>query len=213
MKNAPRVSVLTPSIRPQYLAITQKTLEEQTFQDFEWIVEVGLPSRGFTLPSDYNKMLKRAQGDIIISLQDCITLPKDSLERAVKLFHEKQLWTFPVIKAGKEDWRTSATLEQSLDYGRWEIDFGMAPRQAFYDVGGFDEAYCGGWSCDNVEIGMRMVALGYEIHCDPSIRAEAIDHDKEMEHPFRQKLEFNGDKLVYTKHAVDNGEVRLRYLD
>jgi hypothetical protein len=67
-----KISVLTPSIRPQGLAITQQCLTEQTFTDFEWLTEIGLPNRGHDLNSAYNRMLKRANGELVVSLQDYI---------------------------------------------------------------------------------------------------------------------------------------------
>lgn len=211
------ISVLSPSIRPEYLKITQECLERQTFQNFEWIVEVGLRNRGFTLPSDMNKMLKRAKGDRIVSLQDCIKINDDALERIDKLSNE--LWTFPVgqvddfvTQEPEWDWRKTYTDSELPGAHYWETDFGCAPRQAFFDVGGYDEDFNNGWSWDNVEIARRMYRAGYKGYCDPTIIGVALRHDKFTEHPFRTKRELNDKRADASKYRCDRGEYVLNYL-
>ena len=108
-----KISVITPTIRPQYLNITKQCLEEQTFSDFEWLIEPGLTRWGYTLPKDWNKLLKRCQGEIIVMLQDCIKVDKDFLQRVYDLHTQSPdtLFTYPVGKVNdlsenpKWDWR------------------------------------------------------------------------------------------------------------
>ena len=207
------ISVLTPSIRPEFLNITQRCIEQQTFQDFEWLVEIGLRHRGFTLPSDMNKMLKRAKGDRIVSLQDCITIDDDALERINKLSND--LWTFPVGQQDTDsvewDWRDTNGGEL-LGPHYWESDFASAPRQAFFDIGGYDEDFNNGWSWDNVEVARRMYRAGYTGFCDPTIRGVAIRHDKLQEHPFRSTRELNDKRAEASKYRCDRGDYKLDYL-
>lgn len=203
----PKISILTPSIRPEMLEITKETLDAQTFRDFEWIIELGDPKKGFTLPADYNKMLRRAKGEIILSLQDCIRLEPNFLEELVKLKHDKA-YTFPMIKDGSTgDWRKH--ISGKISSHQWEIDLASAPMKMFQDVGGFDEAYCGGWSFDNVEIGLRAEACGWEFECVNTLIGRAIDHDALMEHPFRRNLISNGWKLEHTRELIAEGTHRL----
>lgn len=211
------ISVLTPSIRPEYLHITQKCLEEQTFQDFEWIVEIGLRHRGFTLPSDMNKMLKRAKGDRIVSLQDCIQILPNALERIDKLPNE--LYTFPVgqvddfiSQVPEWDWRQTYTEGELPGPHYWEADFGCAPTKAFFDVGGYDEDFNNGWSWDNVEVARRMYRAGYKGYCDPTIMGIALRHDKIIDHPFRTKRETNEKRADASKYRCDRGDFKLDYL-
>ena len=75
-----KISVLTPSIRPDGLEVLQKSLERQTFQNFEWLVEIGMPKRGCDLSASLNRMLRRAEGEIIVMVQDYIKIPNHSLE-------------------------------------------------------------------------------------------------------------------------------------
>lgn len=209
------ISVLTPSIRPEYLHITQQALEKQTFTDFEWLTEIGLRNRGFTLPSDMNKMLKRAKGDRIVILQDCITIEPDALEKIDELAYA--LWTFPVgqvKKFGDEpewDWRkTHSGILPDASY--WETDFACAPRDAFFDVGGYDEEFNKGWSWDNVEIGRRMYRAGYKGYCHSDLVGIAIKHDEITTHPFRFARESNLARAEESKYRCDRGDFVLNYL-
>jgi hypothetical protein len=208
------LSLVVPSIRPEYLYITQEALEKQTFTDFEVLVEMGLRNRGFTLPTDLNKMLRRAKGERIVMLQDCITIEPDALERINNLPNE--MYTFPVgqvMKFGDApqwDWRKETTGE--VPAHAWEADFACGPTQAFFDVGGYDEVFCNGWSWDNVEIGWRIAATGRKILCDPSICGVALKHDSLREHPFRNKLVNNDKRAEETRRKASRGEYKLDYL-
>lgn len=213
------ISVLTPSIRTQYLGMTQECLEQQTYQDFEWLIEPGFPARGFTLPSDFNKMLKRAQGDIIVILQDCITVPATALEEISKLNHNGNGYTYPVgkkqaDKTVKYDWRKykiEATGSE-LQPANWEIDFGSAPLKMFFDVGGFDEAFNQGWSWENVELAYRASLLGYEFKVSNVTEGVAFDHDKVTKHPFRGVRENNDRRATMSKAMADGGRIKLNFL-
>lgn len=204
------ITVITPSIRPQYLHLTQKCLEAQTFQDFEWLVEVGLPSRGFTLPRDMNRMLARANGDIIVSLQDCISIPPNALEQVAELPLGHKAYTFPIGKHGSFDWRMGA--EREITPNEWEIDLAAAPKSLFFDVGGFDEAFCDGWSWENVEIAWRAEAAGYSFAVSHAMIGDAIDHDKEVEHPFRNSLPLNAPKANQALERARRGDFKMPYL-
>src|ERR1035437_8527622 len=76
-----KISVITPSIRCEGLKIVQQSLEKQTFQDFEWLTEIGIPGRGHDLNAAYNRMLRRAKGELIVSLQDFIKAPPQYLQK------------------------------------------------------------------------------------------------------------------------------------
>lgn len=191
------ISVLTPTIRPEGLAIVKNGLEAQTFPHdaFEWIVEVGLPSQGHHLNRDYNRMLRRAQGELIVSLQDYIAAPALYLDNFWDAYQRfpKTMFTAPVGKVdnweqkeARWDWRAYEDAKPKWDC--WEIDSGAAPMQMFKDVGGFDEALDQWWSFDNVSVAMRAELLGWRvknIHDNPSL---ALDHDKKEKHPFRDRF-------------------------
>ena len=215
-----KISVITPTIRPQYLDITKKCLEEQTFSDFEWLIEPGLTRWGYTLPKDWNKLLKRCQGEIIVMLQDCIKVDKDFLQRVCDLHTQSPdtLFTYPVGKVNdfsenpKWDWRHFFDRREIKPF-EWEIDLGSAPKQAFYDVGGFDEEFCNGWSWENCEIAYRINATGkYKFEVEPKIEGIAIDHDVKQSDSFRNKLPNNDKRARETEMKANRGDYKLHYL-
>jgi len=202
------LSVLTPTIRPDYLHVTEKALKQQTNSDFEWLVEEGDPTQGFSLPSDLNKLLKQAKGERVVMLQDCISIEPDTLERINALPNE--FYTFPVVKNGKTDWRVSNNGQVTPNM--WEADFACGPLQGFYDVGGYDEDFNNGWSWENVEIAWRLQAAGHKFYCEPSIIGQAIDHDKEITHPFRDKLPNNDKRAEATRRKASRGDFKLSFV-
>lgn len=181
------IDVITPSIRPKYLSLTQQTLEEQTYQNFQWHVEIGLPNKnGHDLNKAYNRLLRRCTGDVVVFLQDAISIPSDALQRLSEI---SEFVTCPVGKVKewsddpKYDWRENT---EKADWRKWEIDFGAAPLEALKQTGGFDEEMDGIWSGDNLLVGYRAHKLGYTFRCLPDIKAVAVDHDAHEEHPFRR---------------------------
>ena len=203
------ISILTPSIRPEYLKMLQECLERQTFQDFEWLTEVGLRNRGFDLPKAMNRMLKRAKGDMIYIIQDCITIPDNFLE-ATKDKYPTDFVTFPLEKNGQFDWRKNR--DGQIMPEEWESDLAKAPIQAFFDIGGYDEDYCQGWSWDNVEVAYRAKAAGYRFQCVNSIHGTVLDHDSLIKHPFRNKLKNNDARARQTKGESERGYYKKEYL-
>lgn len=210
------ISVLTPSIRPEGLRVVQQVLERQTYQDFEWLVEIGMPARGFTLPADYNRMLRRAKGDIIVSLQDYIHIPQTALAYIAQLDFEKAAYTFPVGKYESEgaipeyDWRKDRAVDL-IQPEEWEIDFAAAPRELFFDIGGFDERFLG-WGMDNYEVAARAAAAGYFFRLSKGTLGMAYDHDKHEKHPFRNTLPRNDELALAAAKRAAAGDYRLPYL-
>lgn len=141
-------------------------------------------------------------------LQDCIDIDEFALEDIDRL--ENKFYTFPVIKDGKTDWRVNRT--GTITPNMWEADFACGPTQGFYDVGGYDEEFNKGWSWENVEIAWRLQAAGYKFYCEPSIVGYAIDHDAEIEHPFRNKLGNNDKRAEETRHRASRGDYKLDYV-
>lgn len=182
------ISVFCPTIRPKGLEITQKCLENQTFQDFEFLVEVGLPSKGCDLNASYNRMLRRAKGELFVSLQDYIKVPDDFLEVCWKTYleHKDTFFTVPVgqtddWKSVRWDWRKGA---KEADWMQWEIDCGFAPLSALNGIGGFDEELDKGWSFDNVNVGLRAQMAGFKFGVCTLTQGIALAHNKIIEHPF-----------------------------
>lgn len=187
------ISVLTPSIRPEGLKIVQECLAKQTFKDFEWLVEIGIPERGHDLNKAYNRMLKRANGELIVSYQDFITVDENFLDNCWKKYQESKdtFFTCPVGKVTdpsdpKESvrWDFRKTAEK-IDWIEWEIDLAFAPLEALNRIGGFDEELDKYWSFDNVSVGYRAQQHGFNFGI-ANFPGVAFDHDEKIEHPFRK---------------------------
>lgn len=209
----PKITVVTPSIRPQYLGITFECLKRQTFKDFEWLIDVDMPSDKFLLPKAMNRLIKRAQGEIIVHLQDCIEIPENFLEH-VNNSYNGDFVTYPVGKRNGDniewDWRKNNNRE--LTPNEWEADLAVCPKKALFDIGGYDEAFCDGWSWDNVEVAHRASAAGYKFRCDNTVAGVAIDHDKELKHPFRGVLKNNDWRARETEMLCRIGDYKKDYL-
>lgn len=192
-----KISIITPSIRPEGLKITQQCLAEQTLQDFEWLTEISIPERGHDLNKAYNRAIKRAQGDLIVSLQDFIKVTPMYLEKFWNAYKEfpKTFFTAPVGKTSdinytespRWDWRAYSDAKPL--WNCWEIDSGACPKAALFEVGGFDEELDGHWSGDNVNVGYRAYLAGYKFMNLFNNPAIAYDHDAFQEHPFRKDFD------------------------
>lgn len=213
IKNGVRISVISPSIRPQYLNITQECLERQTFQDFEWLVDIDLRNNGYQLPKALNRLLKRSKGEIIVMLQDCITVDDNFLQHVVDTY-TGDFVTYPLGKKNGDniDWDWRKGNNNIIQPQEWEADLAVAPRKAFFDIGGYDETYCDGWSWENVEVAYRAKAAGYNFICDNRVSGVAIDHDKEVENPFRNKKPNNDWRARNTQVLCATGDFKLPYL-
>lgn len=213
----PRISVITCSIRPEYIATTAETLRKQTFKDWEWIVELELPGVDFGLPRAMNRALSRCTGEITVHLQDCINIPDNFLQH-VSDTYTGDFVTYPLGKIkhldGEEDaeWDWRKNNNKEIQPFEWEADLASAPLKAFYDIGGYDEAFCDGWSWDNVEVGYRAKAAGYNFRCDNGTYGHAIDHDAIIQHPFRGKLRNNDWRARDTEVLCRIGDYKKEYL-
>lgn len=217
-----KISVLTPSIRPLGLEIVRIGLLKQTFTDFEWIVEIGLGTHD--LNAAYNRMLRRAKGELVVSLQDYSLIRPDYLEKwwEAYLQNTDTFMTAPVGKVDdlnyasqpRWDWRAYRNDEtkniRPCEPETWEIDNAAAPLQALKEIGGFDEALDGIWSSDNVNVACRAQLAGYKFACLFNNPVLAYDHDKFMEHPFRET--FSG-SLNTKRMAMFRGGMKIDFLN
>lgn len=104
----PRISVITPSVRPEALVMVYKCLERQTFKDFDWwivgprrvceeaqeiipgpktfrpiyFVEEPDKRKGdyYSLNKAWNQAFREVDGDLIVSIVDGLWFPPDVLE-------------------------------------------------------------------------------------------------------------------------------------
>lgn len=96
-----KISIVTPSVRPEMIAVIDNCLRKQDFQGFEWVIvcpesKVGdmfgfsanilaePPKREgdfYRLCGAWNKGFQEAKGELIVVIQDGIWFPPDMLSR------------------------------------------------------------------------------------------------------------------------------------
>jgi glycosyltransferase involved in cell wall biosynthesis len=190
-KISPKISVITPSIRPLGLVHVFDSLKKQDFKDFEWLVEISIPGEKPDLCAALNRALRRARGELVVMWQDYISAHDGALSDFWVNYMwggNKMMMTSPVGKKQPDgtiiwDWRKHK--HGQIDAVEWEADFAAAPLQAFKDVGGYDEQFDNAWSWENADLAIRCKKAGYSFYCDSLNEAVAIDHDAIETHPYR----------------------------
>lgn len=190
----PLISVISPTIRGnEGLKRPKESLENQSFNDFEWLIEKHDPSNPPDFNQAMNRMIKKSSGELVVILQDYIKIDKNGLEMFWNAYQKNKevFFTAPVGKIKEDsvewDWRKEKNNDEDLDFTEWEIDWACAPKKLFVEIGGFDEELDKYWGFDNVNVGERINLAGFKIRNIKENKAISIDHNKIIEHPY-QKL-------------------------
>ena len=91
------ISIISPTIRRSGLDVVKRGILKQSYQDFEWLigsnfdpgieeavwVEDNFKDGFWSLNRITNKLIKKAKGDIIITLEDWIYINPDAVEKFV----------------------------------------------------------------------------------------------------------------------------------
>lgn len=229
-----KVSVITPSIRPEGLEIVANSLSKQSFKDIEWLIcgpeinrekvlevvggifppiYIGNPplkeGMFWDLNYSYNRLIKKATGDIIVTWQDWIYANRDALEKFVKNVED----TGGVVsgvgdqylklnKYGKPELKVWGDCRKTDRYGsfyacNWndaEFNFAAFPRELAYRVGGFDEKLdflgVGG---DQLQFCERLNDIGVTFYLDQSLESFTLRHDRS---------DFGGQEEWDSKHVL-----------
>lgn len=218
-----KISVITPTIRPESLKIMRDCLKAQTIKDFEWLVDINVTGE-HDLNASFNKLIKRAKGELIVFYEDFTKIPPDALEKWWKAYqeHPNVCWTAPLGKVSNLDftgdikwdwraWRNDITGEYSdSSWNTCELDWGAIPKRILFEIGGFDERLDQWWSCDNLSVGKRAYLKGYGFKNYFKNPAIAFDHDAFIQHPFRERFNPKAVNIIMSGYTPDS---RLSYLD
>lgn len=206
------ISVLTPTVRPDGLNLVAKALKEQTYQDLEWLIGspkdimVSLLSNKAVLVKDppkpegyywtlnraYNKMIKEARGDLIVSWQDFTYAEPDALEKFWFYYTHGQDKTLisGVGHKYKDDtfrevvWQDPRSrLDQGTFYPcEWtDVEFNLCsvPKAAFYSVGGFDEELDRWAGMDHISVQERLLDRGgWDFYIDQTQISYSLEHGR-----------------------------------
>jgi glycosyltransferase involved in cell wall biosynthesis len=224
------ISVLTITKRNGWVPLAVKSLECQTYKDFEWIIvyEPGVEvleipeglnatwvpappkTRKSNLNAAMNEGLRHCKGEYVLSYQDFIELEPDTLEKMLKSMGSKTFLTTATVNPdGNKDQRyTGMDGIREIRPPEWEANVGMAPLAILKGLGGYDEEYDNGWSWDNVNVAERAAMLGCKFLIDESINPRLEFHVKEPDAD--PTIELNYEKHEKTIKAIRQGKKSIR---
>lgn len=204
----PKISVLSLSIRPKGLEITRESLLKQKFRDFEWLTEINCTGEP-DFNGAMNRLVSRAKGELIVSLQDYIKVPPEGLQSFWDAYKDGgEFMTAPVGQCGTEkytnpkwDWRKHT---DKCEWNGWEIDWGACPTKLLKEIGGFDERLDGAFGMDNVIVGKKAEKAGFKFSCVKDNQVLGFDHARGSEHEFKDKRDTH--MADYILRKIEMGE-------
>lgn len=234
-----KISVITPTLRPDSLKMNRKCLERQTFKDFEWLVVspyeykhatwVPEPAKKketfYNLNAAWNAAFKVSKGDLIVSIVDLLYFPPDILERLWSHYkaNPEACVTFlgnqyKEIVDGKPEtvvWYDPRRQNKSfyqVDPLYFELCIASLPRKGIYDVGGVDEEYDRGAAVSEKELCKRLEKKGYTFWTDETLEYRALYHERigGME---EWDKHYMTSCILYTKHTKEIAEGKRLKLD
>lgn len=202
-----KISVVTPSVRPELLAIVEKCLARQTMQEYEWLVcsprnyKFGdwipePPKREgdyYSLNKAMNALYKASRGELIVEITDGIWFEPDTLEKL--WFHFEQQPKVCVgavgnqydeIINGKPEhlvWQDPRIRKDQGSYyeinpNDLELCIGSIPKRGIFQVGGLDERWDKYAALSEKEMALRLDKAGYKFFLDQTIEYRAIKHPR-----------------------------------
>ena len=209
-----KITVITPTVRPEGLNLVQKALEQQEFTNFDWIVcstenphtwatWIPNPKKNegdyWAIYKAYNAMIRQADSELIVSWQDFTYAKPDTLER---LWFHYQNDPKSIVGAVGNKYQNDKWLvktwqdprEKGFDFHEvlpQEVEYNLCsfPREAVYAAGGFDESLDQYSSVCGLDFSMRLAIIGgYKFFLDQSIKSYSTEHgrlkDWEENEPF-----------------------------
>lgn len=188
------------------------------------------PGTHWNLSASLNTGCRVASGDLIVLLQDYIWVPEEGIERFVnRMYQEGQMniitgvghqytlpskidnplglysvWNaWPGEPCGEYTFidprhaKTGFSLTIPVE---WEANWSCFPKQAWLDVGGFDEDFDAGWGYDNVNFAERCQLAGYHIWLDTYNEVLCYDHIRLFEEGKHRNSSPNNQALWHRKY-------------
>lgn len=184
----------------------KKEIENQGFKYVE--PPAKKPGMWWNLDASLNAAIRQASGDLIVQINDYVWVPSDGIAKFVArhAVEPKALISgvsdqfrapLPDNPCGKFSvWNTwpgnpdgekvfSDPRKESTNQGFYltipllfEGNWCAYPRQAWVDIGGYDEAFDAGWGYDNVEFAERATFHGYHVFLDTENEVRCFSHIK-----------------------------------
>lgn len=180
---------------------TEKVIDETLLPGASSVVLTDPPKQegdAWTFNKAMNEIMRQSRGELIVSWQDWIWAPIETLDKfwfwhdyfkgealvsgSGDQYQSLGVGGIPMIKVWADP-RRQYMVEKGGFYGipaaDWEANFAMAPKQAFYDVGGWDEEMDKRFGMDNVSVVQRIEDLGkYEFYIDHDIECRGVKHGR-----------------------------------
>ncbi len=224
-------------MREAGLELVYTALQRQSMRDFEWIivapfkpkydcVHIPEPEKKegeyWSIYSAYNEAIRHAKGELIVSWQDYTFAEPEGLSKF--WYHHTQepntcvtgvgnKYTAVYPELGEMVWKDP---RERIDQGTFyqcfpndiEFNYCAIPKQAFYDVGGFDEELNKWSSCCGLDMVQRLDMIGgYDFKIDQTNRTYSLHHGRlakwEEHNPFSNG-EYDKRKKVYEVDPVLN---------
>jgi len=217
-----KITVITPTIRPEGIDIVRRALEEQEFTDFDWLIcspfdpktwGTWIPDtfKGgvWTLNRAYNALLRRCDSELIVSWQDFTYANKDTLDRfwAHYQYEPKMLVSALGNKYEDKTWQKVNWVDLrkggmcNPNYVEWNLC--SCPLKGLQEIGGFDEEadflYFG---LDGFQVNYRLEETGHTFYCDSKIESFSLGHGR-VEDWDKKNGMGSGRGEPYQKHKAD----------
>lgn len=203
------ISIITPSVRPEALKVVENCLNRQKpngMLAYEWIVvspeeygfgEMNLkdpPKREsdfYNLNKAWNAGLKKAKGDLFVSIVDGLWFPPDTLARLWDHYQRDPMSCISLtgdqydkVENGKPEhkvWvdprRKGVSFYEIPPYDL-ELCIASLPMKGVKEVGGFDEEFDKFPAWSEKDLVCRMAKIGYKCYIDESVEYRAVKHDR-----------------------------------
>jgi glycosyltransferase involved in cell wall biosynthesis len=205
MSKKPKLTVITPTVRELGLKQVRKSLNKQTFKDFEWIV---ISPNDLKVDADkvlkdppkkegdywsFNKAMnlaiEQAAGDLIVSIQDFTEFGPEGLAKFWYYFengYDKALISGVGDKYNEEGQKIWTDPRRTVEYGTFyecfpndiEFNYCSIPRRAFFEVGGFDEYLDKYAGMDHISVQERLNDIGYKFYLDQTNESKSLHHGR-----------------------------------
>jgi GT2 family glycosyltransferase len=178
----PRVSVISIALTPEEFEPLLRQLTRQTFQDFEFVGEVG-----GTIPEAWNRAIDRAVGELLVFTEtDATPMDEHWLEQLVNSIPDEK------------------TLIKGLEIigSPWDLANIAAHRSVFEDAR-FDESFL--WA-EDTELFCRLKQQGYHllrVNTAPVIHHQKLGSKRVLRRAFRYGVYQARLRLMYGDQCVD----------
>lgn len=229
-----KISVICPTIRSLGLKLVKQALNYQDFKDYELIIcspkrlekeikevmgdfpyiFIGNPPlkdwQVWDLNYSYNRMVEKAQGELLVSWQDYTFADPDLLSTLWKHYLEDPKALVSVLgnKYPDDEFDIPAWIDPRYsrnDYNWQDIEWNLCsvPKKLMYDIGGFDEGMDKMFGLDGYSVNHRLIDSKLaNFKLEKESKTYSLFHGRDPEWDKKNFLH-NGKAEMYDKRVQD----------